>query len=81
VGESAGPSITLPGSALRSVDLKLMGSGYGSMPLKSILAAIPTLFGLVIDGKLRIDAEAVPLADVEQAWNRVEKGRRIVFTV
>ena len=28
-----------------------------------------------------IDVEPVPLAEVESAWNRVEKGRRIVFTV
>ena len=26
-------------------------------------------------------AEPVPLADVEAAWSRVEKGSRIVFTV
>jgi hypothetical protein len=32
-------------------------------------------------GKLKIDVEPVPLAEVEGAWNRVEKGRRIVFTV
>jgi D-arabinose 1-dehydrogenase-like Zn-dependent alcohol dehydrogenase len=32
-------------------------------------------------GKLKVDVEPVPLADVESAWNRVEKGRRVVFTV
>ncbi len=81
VGESAGRTISLPGSVLRSVDLKLLGSGFGSVPLDSILSAIPELFKLAAAGTFRIDVEPVPLADVETAWNRVEKGRRIVFTM
>ena len=51
-----------------------------AVPLDSILTAIPELFRLAAAGKLRVDVEAVPLAEVEVAWNRVEKGRRIVFT-
>jgi hypothetical protein len=31
--------------------------------------------------KLTVDVEKVPLAEVETAWTRVEKGRRIVFEV
>jgi NADPH:quinone reductase-like Zn-dependent oxidoreductase len=81
VGQSAGPTITLPGAVLRSVDLKLLGSGFGAAPLDAILAAIPELFKMAASGKLRIDAEPIPLADVEVAWNRLEKGRRIVFTI
>jgi NADPH:quinone reductase-like Zn-dependent oxidoreductase len=81
VGESAGKTITLPGAVLRSVDLKLLGSGFGSVPLGTILAAIPELFKMAAAGKLHIDVEPVPLADVETAWSRVEKGRRIVFEV
>ena len=81
VGESAGHTITLPGSVLRSVDLTMMGSGFGSMPLESILAAIPNLFDLAVAGKIRVDVEAVPLADVEAAWSLGEKGKRIVLTV
>lgn len=81
VGESAGKTITLPGATLRSIDLKLLGSGFGSVPLASILSAIPGLFAMAASGALRIDVEAVPLADVETAWSRSEKARRIVFTV
>jgi NADPH2:quinone reductase len=81
VGESAGKTISLPGATLRSVDLTLMGSGFGSAALDRILAAIPTLFSLAAAGSLTIAVEPVPLAEVEAAWSRVEKGRRIVFTI
>jgi NADPH2:quinone reductase len=81
VGESAGKTITLPGATLRSIDLTLLGSGFGSASLDKIFAAIPILFSMAAVGQLKIDVEPVPLAEVEEAWNRVEKGRRIVFTV
>jgi NADPH:quinone reductase-like Zn-dependent oxidoreductase len=81
VGESAGKTITLPGAALRSLDLRVMGSGFGSVRLDRIFAAIPKLFEAAAAGTLRVDVEAVPLAEVESAWRRVEKGRRVVFTI
>jgi len=81
VGSMAGTTITLPAATLRSVDLTLMGSGFGAARLDRILATIPTLFQMAATGRLSIDPEPVPLADVESAWNRQEKGRRIVFTV
>ena len=81
VGESAGKTITLPGATLRSIDLRLMGSGFGSVSLEGVIAAIPTLFEMAAKGTLRVDVEPVPLVEVEAAWSRVEKGRRIVFTI
>ena len=81
VGESAGKTINLPGATLRSVNVHLMGGGFGSVPLDQVFGAIPHLFDMAATGSLTIDVERVPLADVEVAWNRVEKGRRIVFTV
>jgi NADPH:quinone reductase-like Zn-dependent oxidoreductase len=81
VGQSAGPAITLPGATLRSIDLKLMGSGFGAVSLEYVLAAIPTLFAMAAAGTLRVAAEPVSLAEVESAWNRKESGKRIVFTM
>jgi hypothetical protein len=70
--------MTLPGATLRSVDLKLTGSGFGAVPLDRVLGAIPTLFSMAA-GTLKIAVEPVSLADVQVAWNRMEKGRRIVL--
>jgi len=81
VGASAGRTITLPGEILRSVDLTLKGSGFGAASIEDILAALPAIFDLVAAGALKIAVEPVPLAEVESAWNRTEKGRRIVFTL
>jgi NADPH2:quinone reductase len=80
VGESAGKTIALPGSLLRSIDLTLLGSGFGSARLDAIFAAIPTLFSMAAAGSLTVAVEPVPLAEVETAWTRIGKGRRIVFT-
>jgi NADPH:quinone reductase-like Zn-dependent oxidoreductase len=81
VGDSAGKTIQLPGATLRSIDLRLLGSGFGAVPLDQVLGAIPHLFSLASARVLTIDIERVPLSDVEAAWNRSGKGRRIVFTV
>jgi NADPH:quinone reductase-like Zn-dependent oxidoreductase len=81
VGDSAGKTVTLAGATLRSIDLTLLGSGFGASPLEHILATIPTLFAMAAAGSLKIAVDLIPLADVSGEWNRPEKGRRIVFTV
>lgn len=81
VGSSAGQTITLPAATLCSIDLTVLGSRFGGSSIDKILAAIPTLFEMAADGRLKMAVEPVPLAEVESAWDRAEKGRRIVFTV
>jgi NADPH:quinone reductase-like Zn-dependent oxidoreductase len=81
VGEGAGETIALPGATLRSIDLTIKGSGFGSVPLDRVLGAIPTLFSMAAAGIFNVAVVPVPLAEVEAAWSRVEKGRRTVFTV
>jgi NADPH2:quinone reductase len=79
IGDTAGKTISLPGATLRSIDLKLLGSGFGSVDLDHILAAIPTLFSMATKGDLTIDIERIPLRSVESAWTRKTEGRRTVF--
>jgi NADPH2:quinone reductase len=81
VGETAGKTIALPGATLRSVDLRILGSGFGSVSLEGVFNAIPALFNLAARRELTIDIEPVPLSEVESAWSRKTGGRRIVFTI
>lgn len=81
VGESAGKTVTLPGALLRSVDLTLSGSGFGSVLLKVVFGSIQELFQIAADGHLRVAVEPVPLAGVTEAWASSEKGKRVVFTI
>jgi NADPH:quinone reductase-like Zn-dependent oxidoreductase len=81
VGAIAGNTISLPASTLRSVDLSIQGSGFGSVPLDQIMRSIPEFFSLAAQGHLSVVVEPVPLSQVEQAWSAVEKGKRIVFSI
>jgi NADPH:quinone reductase-like Zn-dependent oxidoreductase len=80
IGEMAGPTIALPAAALRSSGLELYGGGGGSVPHEAIFEAFPQVWALAAGGKLRIQTEPVPLADVEHSWQRHDlDGRRLVF--
>lgn len=80
IGAITGPEIALPSAALRACNLKLMGSGQGSVSTAGIVAELPALAAEVDGGNLDVDAEPVPLADVESAWTApVAPGRRLVF--
>ena len=80
VGEMAGATIVLPAAALRSSGLELYGGGGGSISPKVIFDAFPQIWALAASGKLRIDIEQAPLADVETLWQRQDSpGRRLVI--
>lgn len=82
VGESAGPAISLPAAVLRSSRLEILGAGTGSAPASPEMwvEASRQLMANVASGALRVDTERVPLADVEEAWQRDQHGRRTVLT-
>lgn len=84
VGEMAGPTITLKSGTLRSTPIELLGVGGGSVPKEEIGRAmtevLPKLFSLAAEGRIRIDTEAIPLANVSEAWTRGDvDGKRIVI--
>jgi NADPH:quinone reductase-like Zn-dependent oxidoreductase len=80
IGAIAGPSAEIPAAALRALPLRIVGSGQGSVPTRDILAELPAIAEAITGGALRIDARAVPLADVTSAWQDVDGAERIVFT-
>lgn len=78
VGESAGPAISLPAAVLRSAALTILGTA-GIPPREVLESAFQNVMALAARGELHMDTEQVPLADIEDAWNReVGGGRRLV---
>lgn len=78
VGESAAPTITLPAAVLRSTALTITGTA--GIPSRDILvSAMHHVMDAAAKRTLQIETESVPLADIEQAWQRPETaGRRLV---
>jgi NADPH:quinone reductase-like Zn-dependent oxidoreductase len=77
VGESAGPTISLPAAVLRSTALTILGTA--GIPSRDVLAdAIRQVMAYAANGKLQVDTTAVSLADIESVWERNQSGPRIV---
>jgi NADPH:quinone reductase-like Zn-dependent oxidoreductase len=79
-GASGEESIELPGAALRSSAIQLMGSGVKSVPLAKLLDAIRNVFAAVGPAKLQIETKTLPLSAIEKAWDSPGKPR-FVFTI
>ncbi len=78
VGESAGPTISLPAAVLRSAALTILGTA-GIPPRDVLDDAYQQVMARAASGRLRVDTERVPLAQIEDAWQReVRGGRRLV---
>ena|SRR5579863_3646317 len=81
IGAVSAGNIVLPSAALRSSALVLMGSGIGSIPLRGLVGSISGVLQAVVPGKLKIETKVVPLADVEDTWNKDSGTSRVVFIV
>jgi len=79
IGSIGGASINLPGAALRSTALQLMGSGIGSVPLPKMLKAIQNMLEAAPGAGFEIATECMPLAMVTDAWSRLDASVRIVL--
>jgi NADPH2:quinone reductase len=79
VGESAGPTISLAASVLRSTALTILGTA-GIPALLVLMDAMEQVLTRGARGELRIETMSVPLSNVDSAWQRKEdSGRRIVL--
>jgi NADPH:quinone reductase-like Zn-dependent oxidoreductase len=79
IGSVAGRDAAIPSAALRAARLQIVGSGQGSVPTRDILAELPAIVAEISSGTFRVDARAVPLAEVEAAWSDTDTGQRIVI--
>ena len=82
VGAASGePSIELPGAALRSAAIELLGSGIGSVSRKGLAESIRHVFAAVKPAGLKIATQVVPLSEVESVWEKASGKPRVVFTI
>jgi len=51
----------------------------GIPPCDVLLGAFQQVMAYAAEGELQIDTERVPLADIENAWQRDTSGRRLVI--
>ena len=81
IGSVAGPDIALPSALLRAANVRIMGSGQGSVSTAAIIAQLPALAAEITAGTLTVNGAAVPLSQVESAWTAsTARGRRVVLT-
>jgi NADPH:quinone reductase-like Zn-dependent oxidoreductase len=81
IGSVSAPNITLPGAALRSSAIALMGSGIGSIPMDRLLTSIGELLQAAVPGGFEIATEMFPLSAVERVWDAASSMPRIVFQI
>ena len=80
-GASREENIELPGAALRSSAILLMGSGIKSVSLAAFLKAIKGVFEAVQPADLKIATKVVPLSEVEATWENAAGKPRVVFSI
>lgn len=68
IGSMAGLESPIPSAALRATDLRILGSGQGSVPPRAIVQELPALAAEITRGGYDVPARVVPLRDVTAAW-------------
>lgn len=80
IGALAGATLPMSPGVLRSSGLEMLGSGLGSVSNERLVQVVGQLLQAVKPANLKVDAEAVPLSEVEASWQR-SAAERIVFTL
>lgn len=80
IGGLAGATIPMNPGVLRSSGLEMLGSGLGSVSNEGLVKVVGQLLQAIGPAGLKVAAEAVPLCEVESAWQR-SAAERIVFTL
>lgn len=78
IGSIAGPKVTLPANYLRSNNLRLLGSGLGSIAAATFGKELFLLAQLIAAGNFTVDNYPVPLTELnEENW--YENQHRVVY--
>ncbi len=80
IGAIAGRTIELPSEVLRAANLRIQGSGQGSVSTHDYVAELPALVEEIEAGRLTVNVSPADLADVESVWvTSAHAGERTVF--
>jgi NADPH:quinone reductase-like Zn-dependent oxidoreductase len=79
IGSVAGLESPIPSAALRAVNLRIIGSGQGSVPPRAYRDEVEELASEVLKGTFDTPARQVPLSEVEAAWADTTSTERIVI--
>ena len=74
MGQMAGATLEVPAAVVRSSALQLLGFAVFQAPLEVRRAAYTRLTEAAGRGEIEVDLERVPLADVDEAWQRQQDG-------
>jgi NADPH:quinone reductase-like Zn-dependent oxidoreductase len=78
IGEKAGPGVNITGEMLRTSGLEIYGGG--PIAPEEFSGAMKQTWEWIKENRFVIDIEKVPLADIEQAWQRNDlAGKRLVI--
>ena len=78
IGESAGTTLTLTASSLRTSGVEIYGAAKG-LDAATISQAYAQIVTWAQSGELTFDIETVPLSDIAAAWQRTDLGgKRLV---
>ena len=80
-GQSAGASAPLASSAVRGKELTIVGVSNFRRSADELHAVYHELLSHVVAGRIRLDLETFPLAQVGEAWRRQGAGAKAVVTV
>jgi NADPH:quinone reductase len=75
LGQSAGPIASLASGLVRGKQLQILGYSNFAVPLDVLAQGYKDVVGHALAGRIRLNAEAVPLARIGEAWERQQKRR------
>jgi NADPH:quinone reductase-like Zn-dependent oxidoreductase len=77
-GASREENVAIPGVALRSSAIQLMGSGAKSVPLGKLLEGIRRIFEIAGPSSFQVATVTAPLPAIEQAWSAPGNPRTVI---
>ncbi|MEO5979815.1 MAG: zinc-binding dehydrogenase [Chryseolinea sp.] len=85
VGDMAGHNIALNSGMLRSSDIEVLGSGFGTFSPKELMEfgakILPEMFALAAKGKLKLDTHNESIENIGKAWHNKADGKRTVIVI